>query len=356
MERRRHVRWRWVGTGLGLFFLFLATPTLDGPDIAGGAGTAGSPSPVTANLPWGLERIRVPAAWQVTMGSPEIVVAVIDSGIDWTVPELAAVRWTNPHEIPTNGIDDDGNGYVDDVFGWDFRDGVPADRRRTPLYWHGTFVAGIIAARAGVEGAAGVAPTVRIMDVRFLDSRGLFLTRDWDRLAEAIRYAVDNGARIINLSLYARGIPPAVVERALSYAAAQGVVVVGIAGNEANPEVLYPGKYPTVLAVSATDATDGLAPFSSWGPEVAVAAPGHEVASLLPGGRAARNSGTSFAAPHVAGTIALILSADPSLTASEAVDILLESSTPLAEGCDPRFGAGLVDAGAAVATASAAGR
>ncbi|HOD73133.1 MAG TPA: S8 family serine peptidase, partial [Candidatus Bipolaricaulis anaerobius] len=76
----------------------------------------------------------------------------------------------------------------------------------------------------------------------------------------------------------------------------------------------------------------------------------------LPGGRAARNSGTSFAAPHVAGTIALILSADPSLTASEAVDILLESSTPLAEGCDPRFGAGLVDAGAAVATASAAGR
>lgn len=356
MERRRHVRWRWVGIGLGLFFLFLATPTLDGPDIAGGAGTAGSPSPVTANLPWGLERIRVPAAWQVTMGSPEIVVAVIDSGIDWTVPELAAVRWTNPHEIPTNGSDDDGNGYVDDVFGWDFRDGVPADRRRTPLYWHGTFVAGIIAARAGVEGAAGVAPTVRIMDVRFLDSRGLFLTRDWDRLAEAIRYAVDSGARIINLSLYARGIPPAVVEQALSYAAAQGVVVVGIAGNEANPKVLYPGKYPTVLAVSATDATDGLAPFSSWGPEVAVAAPGHEVASLLPGGRAARNSGTSFAAPHVAGTIALILSADPSLTASEAVDILLESSTPLGEGSDPRFGAGLVDAGAAVATASAAGR
>ncbi|GAB4308778.1 MAG: hypothetical protein Kow0097_09530 [Candidatus Bipolaricaulota bacterium] len=319
---------------------------------AGGAGATGLPQLIGSALPWGLERIHAPQAWQVTTGSPEVTVAVIDSGIDWTIPELAAVRWTNPREIPGNGIDDDGNGYVDDAVGWDFRDGVAADHRRTPLHWHGTFVAGIIAARLEEGRATGVAPNVRIMDVRFLDSRGLFTTKDWDRLAAAIRYAVDSGARIINLSLYAKGTPPAVVEEALAYATSRGAIVVGIAGNEARAEVLYPGRYSTVLAVSATDAADALASFSSWGPEVAVAAPGHEVVSLLPGGRLATNSGTSFAAPHVSGTLALILSANPALSADEAVRILLATSSPLAPTPDPRFGAGLVNAGRGVAAAA----
>ncbi len=345
----------WAGIGLGFFLLFLAAPLLRGPEIAGGAGAPGFPIPSTARLSWGLERIRAPEAWRITMGSPEIIVAVIDSGIDRTIPELAAVLWTNPREIPGNGMDDDGNGYADDAYGWDFRDNVPAHIRRTQLHWHGTFVAGIIAGRLNEGKVAGVAPNVRIMDVRFLDSRGLFTTKDWDRLAAAIRYAVDNGARIINLSLYARGTPPAVVEQALAYAAAKDVIVVGIAGNQAKPEVLYPGKYTTVLAVSATDSSDGLAPFSSWGPEVALAAPGHEVASLLPGGTIARHSGTSFAAAHVSGTLALILSADPTLSASAAIEVLLTSSTPLAQGPDPRFGAGLVDAGAAVGRVSTGG-
>jgi len=322
---------------------------------AGGAGATGLPQLTGSALPWGLERIHAPEAWQVTTGSPAIIVAVIDSGIDWTIPELVAVRWTNPREIPGNGIDDDGNGYVDDALGWDFRDGVPADRRRTSLHWHGTFVAGILAARFE-GGATGVAPNVRIMDVRFLDSRGLFTTKDWDRLAAAIRYAVDNGARIINLSLYAKGTPPAVVEEALAYAASRGVLVVGIAGNEAKPAVLYPGKYDTVLAVSATDATDALASFSSWGPGVAVAGPGQEVVSLLPGGRMATNSGTSFAAPHVSGTLALILSANPALSAGEAAAILLRNSSPLTPTPDPRFGAGLVNAGRGVTAAAATTR
>ncbi len=321
-------------------------------EVAGGAGTAASPVSGLAGLPWGLARIRAPEAWQVTRGSEEIIVAVIDSGIDRTIPELAAVLWTNPREVPGNGLDDDGNGYVDDALGWDFRDNVPAHLRRTQLHWHGTFVAGIIAARLTEGGAAGVAPNVRIMDVRFLDSRGLFTTKDWDRLGAAIRYAVDNGARIINLSLYAKGTPPAVVEGALAYAASRGAIVVGIAGNEARAEVLYPGRYSTVLAVSATDAGDALASFSSWGPEVAVAAPGHEVVSLLPGGRLATNSGTSFAAPHVSGTLALILSANPALSADEAVRILLATSSPLAPTPDPRFGSGLVNAGRGVAAAA----
>lgn len=345
--------WRWVGIGLGVF-LFLAVPApCDGPDIAGAAGATGSPDLNAAGLPWGVERIRAPEAWRMTTGSPEIIVAVIDSGIDRTVPALADVLWVNPREIAGNGRDDDGNGYVDDVYGWDFRDNTPTHLRRTTLHWHGTFVAGLIAGRFKEGGPVGVAPNIRIMDVRFLDSRGLFTTKDWDGLASAIRYAVDNGARIINLSLYAKGTPPGGVEQALGYAASKGVIVVGIAGNEAKPEVLYPGKYSTVLAVSATDSADGLAPFSSWGPEVALAAPGHEVVSLLPGGVAAKHSGTSFAAPHVSGTLALILSANPSLTAREAIEVLLKTSTPLSTDSDPRFGAGLVDAGAGVTRASA---
>ncbi len=353
MERKgRGQRWVVQVGLLGLLALLLGSATQQDLAVAGRAGATGSPTFALRVLSWGLERIHVPEAWRVTMGSEEIVVAVIDSGIDWTVPQLAEVRWTNPGEILGNGIDDDRNGYADDVFGWDFRDNVPAHLRRTQLHWHGTFVAGIIAGRLSEMGVAGVAPRVRIMDLRFLDARGLFTTKDWDSLASAIRYAVDNGARIINLSLYANRTPPKVVELALAYAAAKDVIVVGIAGNEGKAEVLYPGKYPTVLAVSATDSADSLASFSSWGPEVAVAAPGHEVVSFLPGGRSARNSGTSFAAPHVAGTLALILSADPSLTAAEAVGVLFGTAAPLAPGQDLRFGAGLVNAGAAVAQTS----
>ncbi len=357
MERTTKAQRRWAGAvGLVLVALLLGGSSIRPLAPAGGAGATGLPQLIGSTLPWGLERIHAPEAWQVTTGSPAIIVAVIDSGIDWTIPELAAVRWTNPREIPDNGVDDDGNGYADDVYGWDFRDNVPAHLRRTQLHWHGTFVAGIIAGRLSEGTAAGVAPNVRIMDVRFLDSRGLFTTKDWDRLAAAIRYAVDNGARIINLSLYAKGTPPAVVEGALAYAASRGVIVVGIAGNEARAEVLYPGRYSTVLAVSATDAADALASFSSWGPEVAVAAPGHEVVSLLPGGRRATNSGTSFAAPHVSGTLALILSANPALSAEEAVGILLAHSSPLTPTPDPRFGAGLVNAGRGVAAAAGSAR
>lgn len=352
MDRTRSKAWRWAIAGVVLG----ATAFGWGhPEVAGGVGGVGLPR-VGISLPWNLERIGAPEAWRVTTGRPEIVVAIIDSGIDWSVPELAAIRWTNPREVPGNGVDDDENGYRDDVYGWDFRDDVPAHARRTPLHWHGTFVAGLVAGRLREGTLTGVAPSVRIMDVRFLDSRGLFTTRDWDALARAIRYAVDNGARIINLSLYARGKPPAVVEEALAYADACGAIVVGIAGNEGRAGVLYPGRYPTVLAVSATDAADRLAPFSSWGPEVTLAAPGHDVTSLLPGGTKARHSGTSFAAPHVTGTLALILSADPTLSARKAVELVLQSASPVGDGADPRYGAGLVNAGRAVIHATAARR
>ncbi len=298
---------------------------------------------------WGLSRIFAPEAWMVTHGSSDIVVAVIDSGIDSSIAQLGAALWINPGEIAGNGMDDDGNGYVDDINGWDFRDGDNSSLFGTSLHWHGTFVAGILAAQPGEMPIVGVAPGARLMDVRFLDSQNEFSSRDWNLFAEAVDYAVANGADIINLSVYANGRPPSVLERAIERAAQAGVVIVGISGNTHEEGVLYPGKYDDVLAVAAITEDDTRAGFSAWGAEVALCAPGEGVTSFLPGGTTATRSGTSFAAPHVSGTLALILSIYPSLSASQAVDLLLASTIDLgAPGVDESFGLGLIDAWAAV--------
>jgi len=299
---------------------------------------------------WGLVRIGAPEAWWTHHGDPSIVVAVIDTGIDASIPQLQESLWVNEDEIPGNGVDDDRNGYIDDIHGWDFRDGDNSSLVGTPLHWHGTFTAGIIAARPGELPIVGVAPGVRIMDVRFLNSNNQFLSSDWRTFAEAIEYAVDNGARIINLSVFANGRPPSYFEDALRSAAASGVLIVGISGNTGEAGVLYPAKYDVVYAVSATTRDDLAAGFSSYGPEVFVSAPGERIVSFVPGGGTSTRSGTSFAAPHVSGTLALILSAHPGISSTEAIAILRRSLVDLGtRGFDQWFGYGLVDASKAVA-------
>lgn len=295
---------------------------------------------------WGLLHIGAPDAWTITHGRREIIVAVIDSGIDHSIPQLAASMWVNPGEIAGNGIDDDKNGYVDDVHGWDFRDNNPCSLVGSRLHWHGTFVAGIIAAQPGDVPMVGVAPGVRIMDVRFLDSRNQFSSRDWDTFARAVDYAVDNGAHIINLSIYSNVRPPDSLEKTLRRAVQAGVIIVGIAGNTGQVGVLYPGKYSEVLAIAAVDAESLRAGFSSWGPEVSFVAPGADIVSFLPGGQTGTRSGTSFAAPHVTGTLALILSAYPHLSAAAAVELLAASASPLGGAGDasPWSGHGLINA------------
>ena len=305
---------------------------------------------------WGVLRISAPDAWTITHGRNDVVVAVIDTGIDTSIPQIEASLWVNPGEIPRNGIDDDDNGYTDDIHGWDFRDGDNSSLIGTALHWHGTFVAGIIAAQPGEVPIVGVAPGVRIMDIRFLDSNNRFSSRDWNLFAEAIDYAVDNGADIINMSIFANARPPATLENAIRRAVQSGVVIIGITGNTDNNAgsldqtvVLYPGKYNDIYAVSATTESDLLASFSRWGPEVSFCAPGEGITSFLPGGQTATRSGTSFAAPHVTGTLALILSALPSLSPAQAVGILMGSLTDLgARGFDSSFGQGLIDAFEAV--------
>jgi subtilisin family serine protease len=294
---------------------------------------------------WGLVRVSAPEAWAVSHGDADVVVAVIDSGIDRTIPQLSDSVWVNENEVPDNGVDDDRNGYVDDVYGWDFRDNDNTSLDGTPLHGHGTFVASIIAAQPGELPIVGVAPGARLMDVRFLDSMNRFRSCDWRMFVEAIEYAVDNGADIINLSIYANGRPPRYFEDALQAATARGVIIVGIAGNEGEAEVMYPGKYDSVCAVAATTQNDLLAGFSNRGPEVAVCAPGEGVTSFTKGGRASTQSGTSFAASHVSGVLALILSVAPDLSPVDAVDVLTQTAMDLgARGEDDWYGNGLVSA------------
>lgn len=296
---------------------------------------------------WGISLIDVPKAWKTTHGSDDVVVAVIDSGIDTGIAELARSMWTNEDEIPDNGIDDDRNGYVDDVHGWDFRDNDNSSLVGTKLHWHGTFVASIIAAWPDDNGIVGVAPGVKLMDVRFLDSHNLFYGSDWRRFANAVDYAVDNGADIINLSVYANNKPPSYFEQAILRAAEHGVIVVGIAGNDGASQVRYPARYAQVVAVSAIDEKNRLAPFSDYGREVELTAPGDKITALFPGGIAGTSSGTSFAAPHVSGVLALILSAYPQITGAQAVAILETNAVDLgAVGRDNYFGYGLINAAA----------
>jgi subtilisin family serine protease len=298
---------------------------------------------------WGISAIGAPKAWNTTHGKGDVIVAVIDSGIDSTIPELAQSMWTNTGEIPNNGIDDDRNGYVDDIHGWDFRDNDNDSLTGSQIHWHGTFVASIIASWPNASGIVGVAPGVKLMDIRFLDSRNLFYGSDWKKLVAAIEYAVDNGADIINLSVYANSKPPTYFESTICNAVEQGVIIVGIAGNDRAPQVSYPARLPCVIAVSAVDRSNHLASFSNHGTEVEIASPGDKITSLFPGGIVGTSSGTSFAAPFVSGTLALILSANRQITGAQALSILRDSAVDLGtSGKDSYFGYGLVNAAGAL--------
>lgn len=275
--------------------------------------------------------IRAPDAWDVTLGSPSVVVAVIDTGIDYTHPDLAPNMWTNPDEIPDNDLDDDGNGYIDDIYGYDFvnNDSDPMDD-----YFHGTHVAGSIAAVADNEiGIAGVAPHTRLMALKFLDETGSGVTSN---AISALNYAVKNGASISNNSWGGGPFSQAFLT-AIQKASAANHIFVASAGNYANnndAEPFYPASYnvPNVISVAATDAGDHIAYFSNYGrTSVDVGAPGVDIYSTLPThmteGMAAQGlfenygslNGTSMAAPHVAGVLALLRATDPSLTPAQAI-------------------------------------
>ncbi len=286
---------------------------------------------------FGLDAIGAPAAWNTTTGSSNVVAAVIDTGIDVLHPDLAPNLWRNPGEVPGNGRDDDGNGVIDDVHGADFYgdDGDPEDDSG-----HGTHVAGTIGAAGGnAMGVVGVNWKVSLLGVRvgsvdgFADTTGL--ARAFDYLVRLRRRGVD--IRTANCS-WAGGFPSLLLKESIAAAGAAGILIVCAAGNDRQDNdvmPVYPSGYdvPEILSVAASDACDDPASFSNFGRlTVDLAAPGSGILSTFPGvggGRYAYLSGTSMAAPHVAGAAALLAARRPGLSALELKRLLLATADPL---------------------------
>lgn len=285
--------------------------------------------------------IHATAAWDTETGGREIIVAVIDSGVDYTHPDLARNVWINTKEIPDNGLDDDGNGYVDDVRGWDFvdvdprvvwpgEDAGPPDNDPMDFLGHGTHCSGIIGAVTdNAYGVAGVVWHCRIMAVR-----AGFLTR-WGHgslsitaTSRAMLYATMNGAHVFNMS-FGSFWPSPTQYLMLRYAVANGVVPVAAAGNNARDRLHFPAAFPEVVSVIATDHDDHRSPFSNYGHWCDLAAPGSRILSTMPPRRFLPASGTSMAAPHVAGGIAMIRSHEPAFTPRDVRAVLLQSCDDL---------------------------
>ncbi len=287
---------------------------------------------------WGVD-VEAEHAWEIATGTAGIVVAILDTGMDTTHPDLAPNLWTNPGEIAGNGLDDDGNGYVDDIHGWDFvnNDADPSDDRG-----HGTHVSGIIGA-AGNNGlgVAGVAWRVSLMPLKFLDEAGVGTTAD---AAAALEYATLKGAHISNNSWGGGGFS-SVLREAIRSASAAGRLFIASAGNSSrsnDQQPTYPASYDlrNVIAVAALDDAGALAAFSNFGATtVHLAAPGVSVLSTLPGGAYGRLSGTSMSAPHVTGAAVLLKVLAPQMTPREVRQHLMATSIP-----DPAL-AGLVVSG-----------
>ena len=264
---------------------------------------------------WALPTIGAPAGWDAATTGTAVTVAVIDTGIDTTHPDLAGRLWTNPGEVPGNGLDDDGDGLVDDVHGWNFADEDAQLYSAADNETHGTHVAGTVAAqRDNAIGVAGVADNARIMALKFLKPTGGY-TSDAMR---AIDYAVEHGARVINASWGGNAYSQPLCDT-IQLAGDAGVLFVAAAGNESadNDAVgSWPANCPSsaLISVAATDASDNLAGFSNYGAgSVDVGAPGDLIRSTLPAGGYGYKSGTSMAAPHVSGVAAVLLGEDPGL-------------------------------------------
>lgn len=284
-------------------------------------------------------------AWDLTIGSQSVIIAVIDTGVDITHPDLAANIWHNPAEIAGNGIDDDGNGFVDDVTGWDFGD---LDNDPTDFDGHGTHVAGIIGAvgNNGI-GVAGVAWNVSILAIKAVDESGSF---PFSATLGAYDYIVmlkEAGHNIVaSNNSYGAYVPQFFEEfRAEQKAAVQrtidaGIVFVAAAGNDGadidaideEDRTAFPAGYdlPGIISVAATDNSDGLAGFSNYGArEVDLGAPGVQILSTVPNGGYAFFSGTSMASPFVAGAVAMIASARPGASPVELRQALMDSTDPI---------------------------
>jgi subtilisin family serine protease len=298
--------------------------------------------------------INAPEAWEITTGSRSVVVAVIDSGVDYTHPDLAANVWKNPREVAGDGIDNDANGFVDDVRGWDFANG---DADPMDDDGHGTHVSGTIGGVGNnAIGVTGVNWQVSIMGLKFLDAEGNGYTSN---AVAAVTYATrmrrDFGVNVVAINASWGGeTRSSALADAIAAAGRAGILFVTAAGNESsnNDRVAsYPANQAddAVIAVAATNRSNRLTAFSNYGSKtVDLAAPGAAILSTVPGGGYASFSGTSMATPYVTGTVALMAAANPRATAAEIRSALLSTVKPVAALSGKVATGGLLDAAAAV--------
>ena len=306
---------------------------------------------------WFLNKVSAFKAWDKRSKSPGIIVAVLDTGIQLDHADLKGRIWTNIKEIPGNGKDDDGNGYIDDIHGWNFQEnnnkpgaayralglrGCKIHPTKRIYESHGTHVAGTIGAVANNNvGIAGITHDVQIMALRILGKPCAAGTLDG--ILEAVAYATKNGAKVLNMSFVRHGSPSKLMRREIEEAIIAGVSVVAAAGNDAtnnDQRQKYPSGYRIdgLISVAATGPKDTLAKFSNYGRRtVDIAAPGHEILSTVPKGNNpskpisgyASKSGTSMATPIVTGAIALMRAENPALDPVEIEKRLMRAIDPL---------------------------
>lgn len=292
------------------------------------------PNDALFDAQWALDRIEAVNAWNISHGSPQVVVAVIDSGYDSGHPDLDSANiWKNQAEAAgVPGVDDDGNGFVDDIVGWDWvnSDSIPEDP-----YGHGTHVMGVVAATTGNGiGVAGLGRRLQVAPLRVLDAFG---TGYASNLVDAIDYAIEKDMQVINLSLTIREDNDAIRD-AVTAAADAGLLVVAAAGNHRSgwdPSVLWPAAYPQVVAVASTDSLDQRSSFSNYGPAVDIAAPGSDILGTYTGSEYRSLSGTSMATPHVSGLLAMLRSLRPELDNDQRVALMRASAEDVNSATEP---------------------
>lgn len=333
---------------------YLAYPTLVPPD-----------PDFLAEQAWHYNMINAPTAWDITQGNPSVIVAVTDTGIDLNHPELIPNIWVNPGEIPGNGIDDDLNGFIDDVNGWNPGDGNNnVQDEAGACSGHGTHVSGTVAAISNAVGGLGVAPGVTIMPVKVLSlGQGANCPASFAAIATGWTYAVDNGADVIQMSIGCSGGPcpySLTLDNAFIYAETNGVLAVVAAGNNNQPNTSWDAFTQTPVLVAALDQFQTRASYSNSGANVDIAAPGGDCdtdplpnppcsfflaepgsnegiySTRLPGTEALVPPtpnhgwliGTSMAAPHVAGCAALLVSVSPASTPAQLRTALYSTAVP----------------------------
>lgn len=267
--------------------------------------------------------IDLPEAWELGTGSKEVVVAVVDTGIDFFHPDIQDNVWINSNEIPGNGLDDDENGYIDDFHGYDFvsDDGDPFDDQS-----HGTHVAGIIGAVSNNrQGSAGISQQVSMMAIKTFGVRG---TADIATVARGVRYAIDHGARIINAS-WGVDVRSEIMRTLVEEAAEADVLFIAAGGNRQSNQLFYPAAFDNTIGVGATDRNDKRTRFSNFGPFIDMAAPGQTIFSTMPDNRFGFLSGTSMAAPHVTGAAVLALARHPGWSSADLTRMLLNAVDPI---------------------------